>query len=334
MKIIVDAFGGDNAPLEILRACEMAVKNLNIQFILTGKEEIIRNTANENNISLENMEIINAPTVVTMDDAPSSVVKGKKDSSMAVGLKLLSDSKADAFISAGNSGALVYGATFIVKRIKNIKRPAFAPIMPKDNGKFMLIDSGANLDCRPEVLSQFAMMGSVYMEKVEEIKNPSVGLANVGVEAEKGTEILKQTYALLKESELNFIGNIEARDIPQNGADVVVADGFTGNMLLKMFEGTASVLMKKIKGVFKRNLKTKLAAILVMPQMKAMKKQIDYREHGGAPVLGVAKPVFKAHGSSDAYTYYNAINLLLKYSQSCAIEEIEKAAENKNKKEG
>ncbi len=333
MKIIVDAFGGDNAPLEILKACEMAVKNLNIQLILTGKEEIIINTAHENNISLENMEIINAPTVVTMDDAPSSVVKGKKDSSMAVGLKLLADSKADAFISAGNSGALVYGATFIVKRIKNIKRPAFAPIMPKDKGKFMLIDSGANLDCRPEVLRQFAMMGSVYMEKVEGIKEPSVGLANVGVEAEKGTEILKQTYGLLKESELNFVGNIEARDIPQIGADVVVADGFTGNMLLKMFEGTASVLMKKIKGVFKSNLKTKLAALLVMPQMKAMKKQIDYKEHGGAPVLGVAKPVFKAHGSSDAYTYYNAIKLLLKYSQSCAIEEIEKAAKNKKEVE-
>ncbi len=333
MKIIVDAFGGDNAPLEILKACEMAVNELKFEIILTGDEKIIKNTAKDNNISLEGMKIANAVDVVGMEDKPVSVIKEKKNSSMAVGLKLLKDSKGDAFISAGNSGALVYGATFIVKRIKNIKRPAFAPIMPKDEGKFMLLDSGANLECRPDVLRQFGIMGSVYMEKVEGIEKPSVALANVGVELEKGTEDLKEAYALLKDSGLNFRGNIEARDIPQRGVDVVVTDGFTGNMMLKMFEGTASVLMKKIKGIFSSNLLTKLAAALVMPQMKAMKKQIDYREHGGAAILGVCKPVFKAHGSSDAKTFFNAIKLLAKYANSCAIDEITKAVEDKNIKE-
>ena len=327
MKIIVDAMGGDNAPLEILKACEKAADKLNLEIILTGDEKKIKQVAVENKISLENMQIVDCTQIITMEDKPSSIVREKKDSSMAIGLKLLKENKADGFISAGNSGALIYGATFITKRIKNIKRPAFAPVMPKENGKFMLIDCGANLECRAEILAQFGVMGSIYMNKVENIKNPTVALANVGTEAEKGTENLKEAYNLLKSSKLNFIGNVEARDIPKDGADVIVTDGFTGNMMLKMYEGVAKVLIKKIKSVFLTNLKTKLAAALVLPQMKKLKKELDYKEYGGSAILGTAKPVFKAHGNSDAKAFFSAINLLVKYANSNVIEEISKACE-------
>lgn len=244
---------------------------------------------------------------------------------MAEGLRQLAAGNGDAFVSAGNSGALVVGTTMIVKRIKGIKRVSFAPILPKDKGFFMLIDGGANVDCRPEMLEQFALMGSVYMEKVMHVRNPRVGLVNVGTEEHKGGDLQHETYALLKEGKLNFVGNVEGRDIPKDAADVVVTDGFTGNVILKLYEGVAMTVMDKIKGVFKSSLITKIAASMVMSKMREMKKQMDYNEYGGAPIMGASKPVFKAHGSAKAKTFKNALRLTKAYVEGNVVDEITNA---------
>lgn len=324
MKIIVDAFGGDNAPLEIIKGCRMAIDEYDIDIILTGEENIIKNTAEENEISLNRMSIVNTSQVITPDDDASVVVKAKKDSSMAVGFRLLAEGNGDAFVSAGNSGALVMGSAMIVKRIKGVKRPAFAPILPKSEGCFMLADGGANNECRAEMLQQFGIMGSIYMNKVMGIHNPRVGLANVGTEEHKGGPLQHEAYALLKNSPINFIGNVEGRDIPLDGCDVLVTDGFNGNIILKTYEGVAMALMSKIKGIFKKNLKNKLAAGMIMSDLKALAKEMDYNEYGGAPIMGVNKPVFKAHGSSKAKTFKNALRLTKQFVAGNVIEEIAK----------
>lgn len=322
MKIIVDAFGGDNAPLEIIKGCAEAVRQLDVNIILTGNQDIIKNTADENSISLENIEIENCTEVITMDDTAEAVLKTKKDSSMAVGIRLLNEGKGDAFISAGNSGALCVGATLGIKRIRGIKRPAFSPILPCANGFFMLMDGGANIECRPEMLYQFALMGSIYMEKVMGIKNPRIGLANIGTEEHKGTELYRNTYELLSESDLNFIGNVEGRDIPNGICDVVVCDGFIGNMILKTYEGVAITLMKEIKSLFSSSTKGKLAAGLIMKNLKEFKTKFDYNSYGGAAILGTSKPVFKAHGNAKASTIVNAIKLCKDYVSADTIKEI------------
>lgn len=322
MKIIVDAFGGDNAPLEIIKGCAMAVEELGAEIILTGDEKIIRETAEQNNISLNNIEIEDCSEVITMEDKADAVLKTKKDSSMAVGFKLLNEGRGDAFISAGNSGALCVGATLAVRRIKGIKRPAFAPVIPSETGFQMLLDGGANVDCRPEMLYQFALMASVYMEKVMKVENPRVGLANVGTEDHKGTELYQETYKILKDSKLNFIGNVEGRDIPKGVCDVVVCDGFTGNLILKTYEGVAITLMKMMKGMFTSSVKGKIAAGLVIKDLKELKTRFDYNAYGGAPILGASKPVFKAHGDSKAVTMKNAIRLSMDYVKADAIKEI------------
>lgn len=322
MKIIVDAFGGDNAPLEIIKGCAEATKELDIDIMLTGDEQEIRRVAKENEISLDRITIADAPDVITMEDSAGDIMKSKSNSSMAVGLKKLAAGEGDAFLSAGNSGALVVGATMIVKRIKGVKRVAFAPVMPKDKGFFMLIDSGANVDCKPEMLRQFGVMASIYVEKVMGVKNPRVGLANVGVEDHKGGELQHAAFALLKDSPINFIGNIEARDIPFDAADVVVADGFTGNCILKLYEGVAMVMMGKIKKIFKKSVKNTIAASLIMKDLKGLKKEMDYNEYGGAPIMGAAKPVFKAHGSSKAKTIKSALRLTKAYVEGNVVQEI------------
>ena len=325
MKIIVDAFGGDNAPLEIIKGCAEAVQEHGVEILLTGKEAVIREVSAANGISLDKMEIEDCDEVLTMHDSAESVLKAKKNSSMGVGLRLLGEGRGDAFISAGNSGALCVGATLGVKRIKGIKRPAFAPVLPSATGCFMLLDGGANVEYRPEMLRQFAVMGSVYMQKVMKVDNPRVGLANVGTEDHKGTELYRETYAILKESGLNFIGNVEGRDIPKGVCDVVVCDGFTGNMILKTYEGVAAVLMKEIKNMFAGSVKGKAAAVLLMKQLKGMKARFDYNTYGGAPILGSSKPVFKAHGDAKARTIKNAIGLCKDYVEAKAIEEISSA---------
>ena len=325
MKIIVDAFGGDNAPLEIIKGCAIAAEEFGVDILLTGKENVIRETAQKNQISLNRIEIADCSEVITMEDEANAVLKTKKDSSMAVGLRLLNEGKGDAFISAGNSGALCVGATLAVKRIKGIKRAAFAPVLPSETGFFMLLDGGANVDCRPEMLYQFALMGSVYMEKVMHVSNPRVGLANVGVEEHKGTDLYKEAYQLLKDSSLNFIGNVEGRDIPKGVCDVVVCDGFAGNMILKTYEGVAITLMKRMKHMFTDSFKGKMAAALVMKDLKELKEKFNYNAYGGAPILGASKPVFKAHGDSKAVTLRNAIKLSIDYVSGKAIDEITSA---------
>lgn len=328
LKIIVDAFGGDNAPVEILKGCAAAVAEYGVNILLVGSKEKIEKVANENNILLYHMDIVDTPDVITMEDDPGEIVREKSNSSMAKGLELLSKGEGDAFISAGNSGALVMGATFIVKRIKGIKRCAFAPVIPKEKGFFMLIDSGANVECRPEMLQQFGIMGSIYMNRVMGVANPRVGLVNVGVEDHKGGQFQREVYEKLQNSNLNFVGNVEAREVPINGADVVVTDGFTGNIMLKLYEGVATVLMNKIKGVLTQNIKNKIAAAMILPEMKALKAEIDYNEYGGAPIMGLRKPVFKAHGNSSAKTFKNAIRLTIDYVNGNVAEEISKALEN------
>ena len=306
MKIIVDAFGGDHAPLEVLKGCERAVKELGVEIILTGNQNIIKKCAEENNISLEKTEIVHTEEVFDIHEEPSKIMKTGKNTSLAVGLQQLRDGKGDAFLSAGSTGALVVGATMIAKRIKGVKRVALAPVMPSAKGYFMLLDAGANTECRPEMLSQFGAMGSAYMSNVMGLKNPKVALANIGAEETKGRELELETYKLLKNSPINFVGNIEARDIPNGDVDVVVADGYTGNMLLKLYEGMGRFFANKVKEVFSGFIGV-LSGLLILKRIKLFRKQMDYKEIGGAVLLGVSKPVIKAHGSSDANAFFNAI---------------------------
>lgn len=333
MNIIVDAFGGDNAPLEIIKGSIDAKREFGVDITLVGNENIIRKVSAENDLDIDGINIVHADSVISQDESGSEVVKSKKDSSMAVGLKLLHDGEGDAFVSAGNSGAVCVGATLIVKRIKGIKRPGFAPVMPTLDGNMMLIDCGANVECKPQMLLQFGVMGSIYMEKVMGVKNPRVGLANVGTEPHKGGELQHKAYELLEKSNLNFVGNMEGRDVALGGYDVCVSDGFTGNLILKTFEGVASSLMTKIKGVFTKNLKTKIAASMVLSDFKEMKKSIDYNEYGGAPIIGCAKPVFKAHGSANAKTFKNAIRLTKEYVENNVVEAITNALNEYNEGE-
>ncbi len=326
MKIIVDAFGGDNAPLEIIRGAVDAKNEYGVDIVLTGDEETIRKVAKENEVSLDGIAIVHAPDVFTNNDQPSAIrTKAKANTSLATGFRLLKDGEGDAFLSAGNSGAIGAGSMFIVKRIKGVKRVAFAPVIPNMTGKFMLIDSGINTDVRPKVLQQFAVMGSVYMNKVLGIENPRVGLANVGTEEHKGDELRQETYQLLKKTPVNFIGNVEGRDIPLDGADVVVCDGFTGNMIIKTYEGVALGLLKKIKGIFTKSAKNKLAAALVLKDMKEFKATMDLDEFGGTAVLGCSKPVFKAHGNANAKTIKNAIRVCMGYVDGHVIETVTEA---------
>ncbi len=330
MKIIVDAFGGDNAPLEIIKGSMLAVDEYGVDIILCGDEDKINKCVKDNNIVLKNTEIVDVKGVIEMTDDAKSVLKEKADSSMGVGFKLLNEGRGDAFVSAGNTGAVTVGATFITKRIKGVKRPCIASVMPSADKPFMLMDCGANAECRPEFLYQFGVMGSLYMKNILKVENPRVALANNGTEETKGTPVVKEAYELMKDADFNFIGNIEGRQIPYGDADVVVADGFTGNMILKTYEGVAKVLMDGIKGIFKKNIFTMLCAVGVGGGIKKMKKQFDYKEYGGAALLGVKKPVIKAHGSSDARSFKNAIKQAVWFLDYNLINEIEKAFEVKN----
>lgn len=334
MKIIVDGFGGDNAPLEILKGCSLATKEYNVDIVITGDIEILKKQAKDNKIDLHNIEFENATSVLPVCEDPAEILKGYSDSSMAVGLSLLSEDKGDAFISAGSTGGLVVGSAFIVKRIKGIKRPAIATIIPTDKNCYMLIDSGANHDCRPEMFLQFAIMGSIYMKQVQKIKNPKVGILNIGTEETKGCSLQKTAYQILKDSNLNFIGNIEARDIPLSVADVVVTDGFVGNVVLKYTEGIAKFFMSELKGIFQKNFLTKLAGSVVYSGLKNFKNKLDYTEYGGAIILGVKKPVIKAHGSSNAKAIKNAVRQAINIVRNNIVGEINNSLQrydNKNK---
>lgn len=253
------------------------------------------------------MIIEHSDSVIDIHEEPSEILKSRKDCSMAVGLKLLSEDKGDAFVCAGSTGALVVGSTFIAKRIKGIKRAVLAPILPTAKGHVMLVDGGANIDCRPEMLVQFALMASAYMEKVKGIKKPKVGLINVGAEDTKGRELEIEAYKLLENAPVNFCGNLEARDLPKGDFDVAVSDGFTGNVALKLYEGMGSFFSGELKSIFSGGILSKLSALMVMGKIKKFKKRMDYTEEGGAVLMGISKPVIKAHGSSDAKAFYNAV---------------------------
>lgn len=317
MNIIVDAFGGDHAPQAVIQGAAMAVQQLGVEITLVGDEQIIRKTAEEQGTSLEQIRILHTDEVFEMHEEPTSILKVHKNCSMAVGLRALRDDQGDAFVSAGSTGALVVGATFLAKRSPGIKRAALAPLLPTAKGVSMLIDCGANADCRPEMLVQFALMGSAYMKNVMGVENPAVGLVNIGSEDTKGRELEIETYHRLQEAPVNFRGNLEAREIPGGEYDVIVTDGFTGNVILKLYEGMGSFFAHKLKDVFS-GVSGKLSAALVLPRIKAFKKQMDYSEVGGAVLMGIAKPVIKAHGSSDARAFYNAI----RQAKACADEKM------------
>lgn len=322
-KIIIDAMGGDNAPDEIIKGTMLAVDEYGIEAILVGDEKIINNCLEKNNLTLKNTKIINAKSVISMTDSAKCVLKEKADSSMAIGFKLLNDGVGNAFVSAGNTGCITVGATLITKRIKGIKRPAIASVMPGKSNPFLLIDCGANSDCRAEFLYQFGQMGSIYMQKILGVESPRVALANNGTESTKGNICVKEAYELMQNAPYNFVGNIEGRQIPYGDCDVVVADGFTGNLVLKMYEGVAKVLLSGIKDAFMKNTLTKLSYLGVKSSLKDMIKQFDYKEYGGAVVLGVKKPVIKAHGSSDAKTFKNAIKQAVRFLENDLISQIE-----------
>ncbi len=321
MRVIVDAFGGDNAPLEVIKGCARAVSELGVNVVLTGSRNKIEKCAAENGISLSGIEIEHTDDVFDIHEEPKEIIKSGSNSSMALGLRLLSEGKGDAFVSAGSTGALVMGATFIVKRIKGIKRVAPSPVMPADKGSFVLVDAGANTECRPEMLVQFAVMGSAYMEKVMGVKDPKVGLLNIGSEETKGRELEIAAYKLLEEAGLNFVGNIEARDMPKGEVQVVVTDGFTGNIALKLYEGMGSFFSKKLKWIFSGL--GKIGAIVSLGKIKELRRQMDYKEVGGSALLGVKKPVIKAHGSSDATAFFNAVRQAKKIVDGNVIGEIE-----------
>lgn len=325
MKIIVDAMGGDNAPLEIIKGSMLAVDEYGIdELVLLGDEAEINNCVKDNGIALKNTRIVNCTQVIDNCDDAKAVLRGKLDSSMAVGFKLLNDGEGDAFVSAGNTGAITVGATLITKRIKGVKRPAIASVMPSAAKPFVLMDCGANAECKSEYLCQFGLLGSIYMQNIFGVQNPTVALANNGTEETKGTPVVKDAYQMMKNAPYNFIGNIEGRQIPFGDADVVVADGFTGNLILKTYEGVAKVLMQGIKDAFYKNTLSKLSYLGVRSGINDMKAQFDYKEYGGAVMLGVKKPVIKAHGSADARCFKNAIKQAVMFLKTDLINKIEK----------
>lgn len=326
MKIIVDAMGGDHAPLEIVKGALRAKKELGVELLLVGREEAIREILTQENAEMTGIEIVDAREVISMEDDPSTATRRKKDSSMAVALNLLRDERGDAVVSAGSTGALLTGATLTVKRIKGIRRAALAPVLPAGEHGVMLIDCGANVECTSEYLLQFAYMGSFYAKKLMGCENPRVGLLNVGTEDTKGGELQHQTFALLKqaheEGRINFIGNVEGTGVFNGSADVIVTDGFTGNVLLKGTEGVIKYMMKALKGVFYSSTKNKLAALVLKKDLAAMKKSMDVNEVGGTALVGISKPVIKAHGSSNEASFFAAIRQAVAFVQSGIIDEI------------
>ncbi len=313
MKIVVDAMGGDNAPFEIVKGAIQAAEELGAEIILVGRgEEILRCLDKMGRKELPaKVEIANAAEVIDMHDDPANAVRSKPDSSMTVGLKLVHDGKADAMVSAGSTGALISGATLVVKRIKGVRRAALAPLIPNGGKGTLLIDCGANAECSSEYLIQFAFMGYYYAKTVMGISDPRVALLNIGAEDTKGDALRQETYKLLKtagdEGRINFIGNVEARDVMLDKCDVVVTDGFTGNVLLKTLEGMGIFAMGQLKRIFMGSTKAKIAAAMVKDDIMGLKKMFDSSEVGGTAMLGISKPVIKAHGSSDAAAIKNAV---------------------------
>ena len=317
VKIAVDAMGGDNAPGEIVAGAVMAAQSReDIQIFLIGKEEVVSEELKKHTYKKEQIEVVNATEVIETEEPPVNAIRTKKDSSIVVGMNMVRRGEADAFCSAGSSGAILVGGQVIVGRIKGVERPPLAPLIPTEKGVSLLIDCGANVDARPSHLVQFAMMGSIYMEHVVGIKNPRVGIVNIGVEEEKGNALVKETYPLLKENPyINFVGSIEAREIPNGDADVVVCEAFVGNVILKLYEGVGATLISKVKQGMMTSLRSKIGALLVKPALKETLKSFDASEYGGAPLLGLKGLVVKTHGSSKANEFKNSILQCISFSE-------------------
>ena len=334
MKIILDAMGGDLAPEAPVLGAVDAVKKFGTQIILVGRGEQILNVLRSHGIDTlpDGVEIANADDVVDMHDDPAQVLRKRKNSSMVVGLQMLAQGQGDAFISAGSTGALLTGATLIVKRVRGIRRASMAPAMPnKAGGQTVIIDCGANAECTPEFLLQFGIVGSAFARKSLKIAEPKVGLLNIGTEDSKGTDLQKQAYAMLKEAGekglISFAGNVEARDVPLGAVDVVVCDGFSGNVLLKSIEGTAMFMGSLMKKMFKKNLLSKLGYLMCSSGVKEIVRLLDYHEIGGTQLLGIQKPVIKAHGASDALAFCNAVGQAKAAAENSIVPELEKAVQ-------
>lgn len=328
MKVIVDAMSGDYAPDAVVKGTIDAVRELSVEAVLVGKGEEILNCINRLGMDTlpKGIEVANADDIVSMEDDPTSVLRTRKESSMVVGLKMLSEGEGDAFVSAGNTGALLTASTLLVRRIHGVRRACFSPVIPTKNGALVLIDCGANVECSPSFLQQFALMGSVYAKKILNLSQPRVALLNNGTEECKGTDLQKDSYKLLTEAAekglIHFIGNMEAREAMLGGTDVLVTDGFTGNIFLKAVEGTALFMMSEMKRIFTAGLFTKLAAAVCSNGIRSLKSRMDYRETGGTAIIGLKKTVIKAHGSSDARAIRSAVLQAVNHAGADVSEEI------------
>ena len=332
MVILLDAMGGDNAPDATIKGAVKAINQIEAEVILIGNQDIINNKIKEfygkDNVSeiSPRLKIHNTTETIEMEDVPTQAIKHKKDSSMVVGFNMLKEGKGDVFISAGNSGALLTGATLLVGRIKGVDRPALAGILPSYKSRLVLMDCGANTNCKPINLLQFAQMASIYLQTTIGVENPKVGLLNIGTEENKGNELMKESYQLLKSSakdvNVNFIGNIEGRDAFSGNVDIVVTDGFTGNIFLKAVEGLGKFVKRTLSESLKKNLISKIAAIPSLPAINRFAKTVDYKEYGGALFLGVKKPVVKAHGSSDEKLFEFTIKQAEQFVKNKAVEKL------------
>lgn len=325
MKIVLDGMGGDNAPLEIVKGAVEAATLIEHEIFIVGDEEKINAELSKYKYHKEQIKIVHASEIIANDDAPVKAVRTKLDSSMVKGMNMLKNGEGDLFISAGNTGAIMASGLFILGRIQGIDRPPIAstyPILGK-GGVSLLVDSGANSECKPNNLLEFAAMGSIYMEKVLNIKNPTVGLVNIGTEETKGTTVLKASYELLSKSSINFIGNIEAREVPKGACDVIVCDGFVGNVILKLTEGLAWNILKLIKSKFTAGVIPKMGALLLSGKLKELKAEFDYSEYGGAPILGIKGAVVKMHGSSNANAVKNTILKGIPYVENNVVQTIQ-----------
>ncbi len=322
--VALDAMGGDNGTAAMVQGAVDAVNaSSNIDVILVGVEETVKAELSKYQYPTERIRIVNASEVITNDDVPTTAIRRKKDSSIVVGMKLVKEKEADAFISAGSTGAVLAGGIFIVGRIKGVERAPIGTIIPTDKGISLLVDSGANVDARSSHLIQFAKMGSIYMKYVLGVENPRVSIVNVGVEEEKGNALVKETYPLLKEcSDINFTGSIEAREIPHGGADVIVCEGFTGNVILKLYEGTGAALISMVKKGMMSSLRSKIGALLVKPALKQTLKAFDATQYGGAPLLGLNGLVVKTHGNSSAKEVKNTIFQCVTFKEENIIEKM------------
>ncbi len=324
MRIVIDGMGGDNAPFEIVKGCVEAAKKIPDELIIVGDQDLIQAELNKYKYDAEQIKIYHASDVITNEDTPVRAVRTKTESSMVKGITLLKNQEADLFISAGNTGAIMAGSLFILGRIQGIDRPALGATYPMlSGGVALLVDSGANPECKPNNLLEFATMGSIYMDKVLNVRNPRVGLVNIGTEETKGTTVQKAAYQLLEKSSVNFIGNVEAREIPKGPCDVIVCDGFVGNVILKLTEGLAWSIFKLVKTKIMSSLVSKMGGLLVSGKLKELKDMFDYSEYGGAPILGVKGAVLKMHGSSEANAVKNAIIKGIPYVENHVVQIIQ-----------